>query len=148
MSFMREGSDPRLRELRRLHEGGRAVPFGLEPRLTRCHLVELVNHDLKIGPGDRLVEADENLACGHALALAHPEFTHHATRGMLHLLDVCVDHELARRYHGAREIGGRGPKSNCATEKADQRSAGQSRASDSLLMHRCGRSSELLCHGS
>ena len=43
------------------------------------------------------------------IAVLDPKIADHAARRVLHLLDVAVDHELARRDHRARDFGPRAP---------------------------------------
>jgi hypothetical protein len=123
-------------EFRRRLDPRRSIALGLEPRLAREVLVELLGDNLEIGAGYRLVEANQKLALGNALPLMHLQLADNAAGRVLHLLDAGVDDELASGHDRAGQGGGRRPQSDGAAEQSDERGADDGGTAQGLLMPR------------
>src|SRR5947209_11724401 len=104
-------------EIARKRDAFQAVDFGLLARLARGKFVEPLDHNLQVGAGLGIVELDHNIARLDDVAVAHAQFGDDSTGGVLHLLHVRVDNELALRNHRASELAGRGPSADAANEQ-------------------------------
>ena len=114
-------------ELRRHFDCGRPVALGLEPCLAAEILVELLRHDLHVGAGHRLVQADQEIALGDPVALLDPQLADDAAGRMLDLLDAGIDHELAAGDDGAGQGRGRRPQADGSAEESDDGEPGHGR---------------------
>ena len=86
-----------------------AVTLGGEPRLARIKFGEALGDDRQIGLRHRLIELNKNLARFYVIAVVHKQLADHAAGGVLHLLDIGIDDDVARRDQRAGDFGGRGP---------------------------------------
>ena len=103
-------------------------------RPWRAHSsVRLVHHDGEVRLGDGLVEPDHDVARLDAVAVAHAQLADDAAGRMLHLLDVGVDDERARRDHGPGELGRRGEPADAAGKERDHGEPAEEMAADRTL---------------
>ena len=129
--------------LRLLHQARReihlvgAIALRDQPRFLRRQFVERLGHDRQVGAQNGVVEDHQQIAGLDAGALAHLELGDDAALGMLDLLGVGVDGDVARRDHGARNLRQRRPGAEPAQQAEDDE---QSRAT-----HGCGWSGPWTC---
>ena len=112
------GSAPRARGAR----AGKPIVFGvvalgLEPGLPRLQLVQALHHDGEVCLGDGLVEPHHHVAGLDRVAVADPQLADDAAGRVLDLLDVRIDHDEARRDHGAGKLGRRRKPADAAGEQ-------------------------------
>ena len=81
----------------------------LEARLARAQFVQALGDDREVGARHRVVEPHHDVAGLDAVAVAHAHFADDAAGRVLHLLDVGIDHDRARRDQRAGQLGGRRP---------------------------------------
>ena len=111
----------------------RAVAFGLVARLARRQLVERLGDDGEVGARLGLVEAGHDIALLDVVAVLDPEVADDPAGRVLHLLDVGIDDELARRDHGARDLGQRRPAEDDAAHDEDGGEADEKMAPQRLM---------------
>ena len=98
-----------------------AVALGLVARLARRQLVERLGDDGEVGARLGLVEPHHDVARLDVVAFLDPELADHAAGRVLDLLDVGIDDELARRDHGAGDLGRRRPAADAADQQRRRR---------------------------
>ncbi len=81
---------------------GGSVAFGIEAGNPEPHFIKLPGDDLQVCAGCCLIEPHELVARIDLGAIANRDFGDNATRWMLYLLDIGVQHELARNDDGPR----------------------------------------------
>ena len=112
-----------VEQLRREHDLVGAALLGLQPRRARPQSVERLGDDGEAGLGHGLVEPHHDIAGLDEIAVAHPHLADHAAGRVLHLLDVGIDHDRARRDQRAGDLRRRGPAAEPAGQHQDQREA-------------------------
>ena len=110
-----------------------AVTLGGEPRLAGIELGESLGDDSQIGLRHRLIELDKNLPRFHVVAVMDEQFADDAAGGMLHFLDVGIDHDVARRDQRAGDLGGRGPAAKAERQDSDEDAAGNDVTADRFV---------------
>ena len=105
-------------ELFRQGDGVGAVAFGAKASPARVEFGESLGDDRQIGPRHGLVEANENVACLHAVAVAGAYFADHAAGWMLHLLHVGIDDQRTLGDEGAGDFGRGGPAAKSDGKKS------------------------------
>jgi hypothetical protein len=128
--FLDVGIVCRCGELLRRLEGLRAVALGGETRLARVELGKTLGDNGEIGAGHGLVEANENVAGLHPVAVAHPQLADHAAGRVLHLLDVRIDDDRALRDQRAGNLRRRRPAPNSDRQERHDHDAGEDVAAD------------------
>ena len=101
-------------------DGRPAVALGDNRALRTLEFVELASDDLQVGACDGLVEPQQQVARRDLVAVAHADVADHATRWVLHLLDVGFDHDRALGNHGAGELSGRCPSAEPAGQEEER----------------------------
>jgi hypothetical protein len=81
-----------------------AALLGLQPRRPRPQPVEVLGDDGQTGLGDGVVEPHHDVARLDHVTVAGAQFADHAAGGMLHLLDVGIDHDGAGRDQRAGDL--------------------------------------------
>ena len=120
------------------------VTLGFEPRLARGELVEAFGDDGKVGARDRVVEPHEDIAGLDAIAVVHAELADDAAGRVLHLLDVGIDDDRARRDQRAGDLGRCRPAADAAGEQQHDQAAGQEMTMDGVARaSRRGRGHQL-----
>ena len=122
--------DRRIVRMRESSSGGKttvssAVALGLQPRLARFQLIEALGDHGKVGFRHGVIELHQHLAGFDVVAVLDIELAHHATGRVLHLLDVRVDHDGARRDERAGDLRGRRPAADAAGEQQHDHQAGR-----------------------
>ncbi len=82
-----------------------AVLLGLQPVAAGGELPGLVLEDLRLGAGQGVVEAQQDVSGLHALAVADQDLAHHAAIGVLDDLLAGLDLDLAGGDDGAGDVG-------------------------------------------
>src|SRR3954451_1441124 len=109
------------------------VALGLEPGEAGLELVQALDHDGEVRLRDGLVEPHHDIARLDLVAVARPQFADDTAGRVLHLLDVRVDDEAARRDHGAGQLGCRRKPADAAGEKRHDRETAKQVAADRPL---------------
>src|SRR5829696_6272079 len=109
-------------KLRREEDGVDVVALRLKPGEAGLELVQALDHDGEVRLRDGLVEPHHDIARLDLVAVARPQFADDTAGRVLHLLDVRVDDEAARRDHRAGQLGRRRKPADAAGEKRHDRS--------------------------
>ncbi len=110
-----------------------AVAFGGKPRFARIKFGKALGDDGQIGLRDGLIKLNENLSRLDVVAVMHEQFADHAAGGVLHLLDIGVDDDIARRNQRAGNFRGRGPAAEAECQDSDQDTAGDDVPADRFV---------------
>ena len=97
------------------------VALRLKARHAGLVVDELGGNDLQIGAQQRLVEADQELAGLHAVAVLNADLADDATLAVLHLLGTALHDDYSRGDDGAGNMGERGPAADTAGEQRKRR---------------------------
>ena len=100
-----------------------AALLGLQPRRARPQSVQRLGDDGEVGLDHGLVEPHHDVAGLDDVAVAHAHLADHAAGRVLHLLDVGIDHDRARRDQRAGDLHRRGPAAEPAGQHQHQRQA-------------------------
>jgi hypothetical protein len=100
-----------------------AVALGLQARLAGGELVHRGADDGVVGGDLGRVQGQEHVALAHMTAVGDADLLHHAAGGMLDLLDVGGDHDLAGRDHRAVHGGDGGQPSQHEHQEAEHEHA-------------------------
>ena len=106
------------RKIRRKLDLLRIVPLRHEPRLATGELDQLRDDDAECGARLRIVETQQNVVGGNGIAILDEDLADHATRWVLDLLAVAVDHDQPRGDNRAGERGNRRPAADAEHEEA------------------------------
>ena len=117
-------------------DGIGAVALGREAGFAGIKLVEALGDDGEIGTGHRLVEAHEDVARLHPVAVVRPDLADHAAGRVLHLLHVRIDDHRALCDQGAGNLRRRGPAAEPDRQDPDQHNAGEYVPADRLTRAR------------
>ena len=118
------------------------VALGREPGLARIKPSEPLGDDRQVGAGNGFIEANENVASLHPIAVMHAHLADHAARRMLHFLYVGIDNERALGDQRAGDFGGRCPAAETARQKYNDHNT-----SEDVPADRCARTpGQLFAH--
>ena len=101
----------------------RAGPFRLEADLLGQRIVEAPGDDALVGRRHGRVEADQDLAGLHLVALLDEDLGDRAAALVLHLLDVAADHQRSMADDRAGEIDHRRQAADAEDQRGDREQA-------------------------
>ena len=111
-------------QIRRKLDAVGTVALAFQPRLARGKLGQALGDDGEIGAGHGVVEAHQDLPRLDAVAVVHQQFADDAAGRVLHLLDVGIDDDLARRDDRAGQLHRSRPAADADGEHDDDDEAG------------------------